>query len=169
MSWNRTWYYFGQIHMRPCCWRKRARNINHRCWHTGTILVRQHDTILLILATVNSHVHNLSNPSHNWAAFFNKENQPLLEKGDASKGSRQVLCSRCNTYIKLGSDHTLSSFHKHQNGRACKVGFAGVFLLLFLIFWHNSCNRSYSSGAASTSCRGLPTTLTFIFNIVSGC
>ena len=38
--------------MRPCCWRKRARNINHRCWCTGTILVRQHDTILLILATV---------------------------------------------------------------------------------------------------------------------
>ena len=39
--------------MRPCCWRKRARNINHRCWRTGTILVWQHDTILLILATVD--------------------------------------------------------------------------------------------------------------------
>jgi len=71
---------------------------------------------------------------HLWLSSLNNENQPPLERGDASKGTREVLCPRCNTYVKHGSDHTSKSLHRHQDGKPCQVGFAGEFLFCFLCF-----------------------------------
>jgi len=42
------------------------------------------------------------------------ENTPPLERGDTSRGTREVHCTWCNTYVKHGQEqHMRSALYKH--------------------------------------------------------
>ena len=55
------------------------------------------------------------------------ENTKPLERGNASRGTREVFCTWCNTYINHGRErHTMSTLFKHQKGQKCRLKLIGV-------------------------------------------
>jgi len=57
------------------------------------------------------HISSISTSHQTFPISDDKENFPPFDKGNTSKGSRQVICPRCNEYVNHGQDQVSLLVH----------------------------------------------------------
>jgi len=97
---------------------------SHSFLFKSTLLTSIYDT-----STSNSVSNFLSSSLSNSTPY--DENVPPLERGDMTKGTHEVFCTWCTTFIKHGQDrHTTNALHHHRGSQKCRPKLINAFIVV---------------------------------------